>query len=62
MLAAIVAAAMGARLATLGSDLLDGLTLGQRDWAVLAMLPFAFALLATVAARYAVMGALRKIL
>jgi len=62
LLAAIVAAAMGARLATLGSDLLDGLTLGQRDWAVLAMLPFAFALLATVAARYAVMGALRKIL
>ncbi|WP_267388963.1 FtsX-like permease family protein [Sphingomonas sp. GC_Shp_3] len=62
VLAGLVAAAMGARLATLGSDLLDGLTLGQRDWALLAMLPFAFALLATVAARYAVMGALRKIL
>lgn len=62
VLAGLVAAAMGARLATLGSDLLDGLTLGQRDWALLAMLPFAFALLATIAARYAVMGALRKIL
>ena len=62
VLAVAVTAAMGARLATLGSDLLDGLSLGQRDWAVLAMLPFAFALLATVAARYAVLGALRKIL
>jgi cell division transport system permease protein len=62
VLAAIVTAAMGARLSALGSDLLDGLTLGRRDWALLAMLPFAFALLATVAARYAVLGALRKIL
>jgi len=62
VLAVVVTAAMGARLATLGSDLLDGLSLGQRDWALLAMLPFAFALLATVAARYAVLGALRKIL
>ncbi|MDF0488148.1 permease [Sphingomonas sp. H39-1-10] len=62
VLAVAVAAALGARLATLGSDLLDGLALGQRDWALLALLPFAFALLATVAARYAVLGALRKIL
>ncbi|SDA33728.1 ABC transporter permease [Sphingomonas sp. NFR15] len=62
VLAVAVAAALGARLATLGSDLLDGLALGRRDWALLALLPFAFALLATVAARYAVLGALRKIL
>jgi len=41
VLAVVVTAAMGARLATLGSDLLDGLSLGQRDWALLAMLPFA---------------------
>ena len=62
VLAAIVTAAMGTRLAALGSDLLDGLTLGQRDWALLAMLPLAFALLATVAARYAVLRALSRIL
>jgi cell division transport system permease protein len=55
-------ALVGFQLATLGSDLLGGLQLAPRDWTLLAMLPIAFALLATFAARTAVLGALRKIL
>jgi cell division transport system permease protein len=62
VLAVIVVVTMGYQLAALGSDLIGGLTLGVRDWAVLAMLPIAFALLATLAARFAVLGALRRIL
>ncbi|MDO7841386.1 cell division protein FtsX [Sphingomonas immobilis] len=62
VLAAIVVVTMGYQLAALGSDLIGGLALGVRDWAVLAMLPIAFALLATLAARFAVLGALRRIL
>ncbi|MDB5706363.1 MAG: permease [Sphingomonas bacterium] len=53
---------VGLQLATLGSDLLGGLQLSTRDWLLLVMLPIAFALLATFAARTAVLGALRKIL
>ena len=52
----------GLQLAALGSDLLDGLSLEQRDWALLVLLPILFALLATVAARFAVLAALRKTL
>ena len=57
-----VVALVGLQLATLGSDLLGGLTLASRDWTLLALLPIAFALLATFAARTAVLGALRRIL
>jgi cell division transport system permease protein len=53
---------VGLQLATLGSDLLGGLQMSGRDWSLLAMLPIAFALLATYAARMAVLGALRRIL
>ena len=53
---------VGLQLARLGSDLLNGLALGERDWLLLALLPIAFALLATFAARLAVLGALRRIL
>ncbi|WCM26528.1 permease [Sphingomonas sp. QA11] len=65
-LGTVVAAGMvvlvGLQLATLGSDLLGGLQLSTRDWLLLAMLPIGFALLATYAARLAVLGALRRIL
>ena len=50
------------QLAALGSDLLGGLTLRTRDWVLLALLPLAFALLATLAARVAVTGKLSRIL
>ena len=53
---------VGAQIGALGSELLSGLSLTQRDWALLAMLPLAFALLAAVAARVAVLGALRRTL
>jgi len=53
---------VGGRLAGLGSDLLSGIALGERDWLALIALPLAFALLATGAARLAVLGALRKFL
>jgi cell division transport system permease protein len=51
---------LGSQLATLGSDLLNGLTLDTRDWLLLALLPFLFALLATCAARLSVLRALRR--
>ena len=57
-----VVGVIGWQLAALGSDLLGALTLGTRDWIVLGGLPLAFALLATLAARSAVLGALRRIL
>ncbi len=62
VLAAGVTFLVGAQLATLGSDLLSGMGLGVRDWILLALLPLAFALLAALAARIAVLGALRGIL
>ena len=62
VLAAGTVVLVGVQLATLGSDLLNGLALGERDWLLLALLPIAFALLATFAARLAVLGALRRIL
>ena len=57
-----VVALVGLQLAALGSDLLAGLTLGTRDWIVLGGLPVAFALLATLAARQAVLGTLGRYL
>lgn len=57
-----VVAFLGSRLGGLGSELLGGLTLSAGDWALLAALPLAFILLAVVAARTAVLSALRGIL
>lgn len=62
------AAAMGlvwflqGRLDTVGSEMLSGVALQQRDWFLLLLLPLSFALLATVAARIAVLRALGKTL
>jgi cell division transport system permease protein len=49
-----------ARLSALGSEMLGGVALQQRDWFLLLLLPISFALLATVAARVAVLRALGK--
>ncbi|WP_227698547.1 cell division protein FtsX [Sphingomonas hengshuiensis] len=46
----------------LGSEMLGGVALAQRDWLILLLLPLAFALLATVAARVAVLRALARTL
>ena len=53
---------VGEQLDALGSDLVAGLRLGVGDWVILACLPLAFALLAALAARLAVLGALRRVL
>jgi len=45
----------------IGSDLVGGAALGQRDWLLLALLPIAFAGVATVAARIAVLRRLRRV-
>lgn len=60
--ALVVVALIGMRLGDLGSDLLGGVTLSTGAWAALAALPFAFVVLAAVAARVAVLAALRRIL
>ncbi len=62
VLATGVVLLVGMQIGALGSDLLSGLALGQRDWTLLALLPIAFALLAAFAARIAVLGALRRTL
>ena len=53
---------VGVQLDALGSDLVAGLRLGVGDWLILACLPLAFAILATLAARLAVLAALRRVL
>lgn len=50
------------RIALVGSELLGGVALQQRDWFLLLLLPLSFALLATFAARAAVLRALGKTL
>ena len=50
------------RMGALGSEMLSGVALQQRDWFVLLLLPIGFALLATLAARAAVLRALGKTL
>ena len=55
-------ALIGSRVATLDSALVGGFGLDVGDWTILAALPIAFALLATLAARIAVVGALRRVL
>lgn len=44
-----------ARFGALGSEILSGVALEQRDWFILILLPLSFALLATFAARIAVL-------
>jgi cell division transport system permease protein len=61
-LALLVAAFIGMQMASLGSDLLGGIVLSARDWILLAGLPILFALLAAVAARFAVLRALGRYL
>jgi len=49
------------QMAGMGSGLLSGAVLGQRDWLLLAALPIVFALVATIAARIAVLRRLRLV-
>ena len=51
-----------AQVGAVGSELLSGIALQQRDWFLLLLLPIAFALLATFAARISVLRALGKTL
>jgi len=60
--ALLVVAFIGVRLHGLGSELLGGVTLGGIDWIALALLPVAFVVLATLAARVTIVRALRHIL
>ncbi|WP_343520344.1 FtsX-like permease family protein [Sphingomonas sp.] len=53
---------LGQQAAGLGSELLGGVALAPLDWLVLIALPLAFALLALLAARVAVLGTLGKTL
>jgi cell division transport system permease protein len=50
------------RIGALGSELLSGVALERRDWTILVALPILFAILATFAARSAVLRALGKTL
>ena len=59
--AAMVAlAVLLGQAAGVGSELVGGATLGPVDWIALALLPLAFALVATGAARFAVLRRLRR--
>lgn len=49
-----------ARLSAIGSEMLGGVALQRQDWFLLLLLPLSFALLATVAARVAVLRNLGK--
>lgn len=60
--ALLVVGFVGIQLTHLESDLLGSVTLGRADWVLLAGLPILFALLAAVAARLAVLRALRRYL
>lgn len=53
--------ALTAQMADLGSELVAGATLTRGDWLLLALLPVLFALVATIAARIAVLGRLRLV-
>lgn len=56
----LIVAFIGSRLHGLGSELLAGVTLGSIDWVLLVLLPFAFVVLATLAARVTIVRALRR--
>lgn len=60
--ALLVIVLIGARVASLGSELLGGATLGTGGWLLIGALPFAFVLLAALAARLAVVWSLRRTL
>ena len=62
VLALVTIIFVGSQVGTLGSDLLGGIAFGVRDWLTLIALPIGFALLATVAARLAVLRALGQYL
>lgn len=58
----IAVALLGGRVRSLGSELLGGLALSGGEWLLLALLPLLFVGLAVLAARWAVLGRLRRIL
>lgn len=60
--AALVILLLGQRIGRVGSELIGSATLPPGSWGILAMLPIAGALLATVAARLTVLSVLRRIL
>lgn len=60
LVAMLVIAVLGVQLSALGSELVGSIALARQDWVLLAALPILFALLATVVARLAVIGALRQ--
>lgn len=60
--AAAVIAGLSWQAAALGSELVAGIALGTGGWVLLALLPLAFVALAAVAARVAVLAALRRAL
>ncbi|WP_232475974.1 cell division protein FtsX [Flavisphingomonas formosensis] len=60
--AVLVILLLGERVEGLGSELLGSMSLPVYAWGILTMLPIAGALLATVAARLTVVGALRRML
>ncbi|MBO9621998.1 MAG: FtsX-like permease family protein [Sphingomonas sp.] len=57
-----VAWLLEARMGALGSELLGAVALTRQDWLLLLLVPLGFALLATLAARIAVLRALSKTL
>ncbi|HVJ03534.1 MAG TPA: FtsX-like permease family protein [Sphingomonas sp.] len=57
-----VAWLLQSRMVALGSELLGGVALAPNDWLLLLLVPLTFALLATLAARIAVLRALSKTL
>ncbi|MEP9401416.1 cell division protein FtsX [Sphingomonas silueang] len=59
---ALVVAFVGVRLGALDSQWVGGVTLGALDWGAIALLPFAFTALAMLAARFAVLRRLARVL
>lgn len=60
--ALVAVAFLGGQIASLNADLVGGFAFSIRDWLILITLPLAFALLATVAARIAVLRTLGRFL
>ena len=60
--AALAVLVIGDRIAAIDSVLVGGLTLSPGAWAVIALIPIAFTLLATLAARIAILRTLRRTL
>lgn len=58
--AVVLAWFLAQRMGGLGSEMLGGMALGQRDWALLMLIPVAFVLLAMAAARVAVTATLGR--